>query len=125
MKKNTFLYTTLFIISTVATTIYPMQCSICLYPIDLEKKDEYTETKCEHFFHDKCINQWVYCERKDSCPNCRKKIIFGKERMRRDRNACCKDTFKLLLCFGSCMGICFLLLFPRWKSLGDEAYSFF
>lgn len=46
-------------------------CSICLH--DFEKKaDLISKTKCGHYYHVDCINQWINIQRK--CPNCVRKL---------------------------------------------------
>jgi len=67
MKKNTFLYIIIFSIIISAANIYPMQKkerTICLHSVDLKKKEKYTKTICEHYFHTRCINEWIYGEKK-------------------------------------------------------------
>lgn len=44
-------------------------CVICLD--NIEGKD-LKVVRCGHFFHKECIGEWL--KRKNSCPNCRKKI---------------------------------------------------
>lgn len=43
------------------------ECSICL--IDFEKSDMVSITKCNHVFHNKCIEEWSHY--KHDCPVCR------------------------------------------------------
>lgn len=38
--------------------------TICLHSVDLKKKEKYTKTICEHYFHTRCINEWIYGEKK-------------------------------------------------------------
>ena len=46
------------------------ECSICLdnYKID----DKISILSCEHFFHKKCLDQWLI--KKEECPLCREEI---------------------------------------------------
>ena len=48
-----------------------MECSICLEKI---KDKELHKTKCNHCFHQHCINTWLEEMKKYTCPNCRKVI---------------------------------------------------
>ena len=41
------------------------ECSICLSQIE----DHLVKTKCGHFFHKKCLEQWL--ETANTCPECR------------------------------------------------------
>jgi hypothetical protein len=43
------------------------ECSICLNSIS---EDEH-KTSCNHFFHEKCIQEWYKRSAKQSCPMCR------------------------------------------------------
>jgi len=44
-------------------------CSICLE--DFQKNEIIRTTKCNHIFHEKCLNGWIHDERPDlKCPNC-------------------------------------------------------
>ena len=45
-------------------------CSICLE--DFEIGDVISELKCEHYFHKKCIKQWLNVN--NTCPNCRNNV---------------------------------------------------
>jgi ankyrin repeat protein len=53
--------------------IDPKMCTICYEKPALDK---ITVLACEHIFCAPCINAWIYIERKDSCPLCRKKITY-------------------------------------------------
>ena len=43
-------------------------CCICLKKIDTDE----TITNCKHYFHKKCLNQWI--EYNNICPVCRKEL---------------------------------------------------
>ena len=43
-------------------------CCICLKKIDTDE----TITNCKHYFHKKCLNQWI--EYNNKCPVCRKEL---------------------------------------------------
>jgi len=44
-------------------------CTICLEIV--EKGDTIRTVKCNHIFHDNCLDRWIYDERGDlKCPNC-------------------------------------------------------
>jgi hypothetical protein len=49
-------------------------CSICIDSI--EKFGNLEVTKCLHFFHKECVQEWILSqkEKKATCPNCRKDI---------------------------------------------------
>lgn len=46
------------------------ECSICL--VEYEKADMVSITKCNHIFHNKCIEEWSHY--KHDCPVCRKDL---------------------------------------------------
>lgn len=48
-----------------------IKCTICLSKIEIPFK-----TKCNHFFHKECLNDWLKI--KKNCPNCRKSIQYLK-----------------------------------------------
>ena len=47
---------------------YDGDCCICLKKIDADE----TITICKHYFHKKCLNQWI--EYNNKCPVCRKEL---------------------------------------------------
>lgn len=47
------------------------ECPICFEEITTDKE---LITKCNHRFHDKCINEWIKMDTCNACPICRKKI---------------------------------------------------
>ena len=47
-------------------------CSICLQ--DFKEREMYRKLNCEHVFHKKCIDNWLYDFEKKSCPLCRTTI---------------------------------------------------
>ena len=49
------------------------ECSICLEYI----LDDLHKTKCNHIFHNKCINDWL--NEKNTCPLCRRNINRRRE----------------------------------------------
>jgi hypothetical protein len=53
------------------------ECSICM---DLCKKHESIETRCNHIFHKKCLKKWESskCYGFKTCPNCRSHIFEDK-----------------------------------------------
>ena len=49
-------------------------CSICLETF--EKGENIRTTKCNHIFHVKCLDRWIYDERRNlPCPNCNRSIF--------------------------------------------------
>ena len=58
---------------------YEQSCSICLTPI--LSNDPSISTPCNHLFHTKCINKWLFTlqtENEDiTCPNCRTKLYLS------------------------------------------------
>ena len=50
-----------------------INCSICLGDVNLFNK-EVSITKCGHFFHSHCLNNWLYQQM--NCPECRA-IVTG------------------------------------------------
>ena len=52
-----------------------MNCGICLEKILYLEID----TSCGHFFHQDCLETWLYNFRKTDCPLCRKKITFKRK----------------------------------------------
>ena len=50
----------------------PIECSICLSEISCDK--HLNLNNCDHYFHRKCIKQWVFSYDNNSCPLCRKEI---------------------------------------------------
>ena len=46
-------------------------CSICLE--DINTKNNFSITQCNHHFHTKCITTWL--RNNDNCPICRFKLI--------------------------------------------------
>ena len=52
-------------------------CAICLE--DFQDKEELTALPCIHFFHEKCIKEWL--KRKNDCPIC--KIQLDEENLQR------------------------------------------
>lgn len=59
--------------STHETRLLPVntECTICLSNID-----EPYKTKCNHYFHKECLDQWILI--KSNCPNCRKSLKYLK-----------------------------------------------
>lgn len=49
------------------------ECTICLSNID-----EPYKTKCNHYFHKECLDQWILI--KSNCPNCRKSLKYLKSK---------------------------------------------
>ena len=49
-------------------------CCICLY--DYRNGDKLRKLKCNHYFHQKCIDVWF--ERKTHCPLCKQSVISAK-----------------------------------------------
>ena len=45
-----------------------INCSVCLADVDLFDK-EVSITKCGHFFHSHCLNNWL--AKQMNCPECR------------------------------------------------------
>jgi len=54
-------------------------CSICLQ--DIEYRKRYYQLECKHFFHTKCLSEWV--KYKKECPGCRHSI---RTRTKRSHN---------------------------------------
>lgn len=50
------------------------QCAICLEKIGRKPS---VRTKCGHHFNAKCISEWLYQERKNSCPLCRTNLTLN------------------------------------------------
>ena len=46
-------------------------CSICLD--EIRENERYELLRCSHFYHKKCILQWL--EKSNTCPECRRSII--------------------------------------------------
>ena len=53
-------------------------CPICYEELCLLNED-YTETECHHFFHKKCLIDWIKLEH-HSCPICRKPFSLKEEK---------------------------------------------
>lgn len=48
------------------------ECSICM--LNFQKNDKLRELPCEHSFHTKCVDKWLF-EHSDRCPVCRTQIV--------------------------------------------------
>ena len=59
-------------------------CSICC---ERDTISNLFETPCGHRFHKKCLLKW--CDRNDSCPNCRQENPFSKQQKKLDLNQPC------------------------------------
>lgn len=46
-----------------------LSCSICM---DTDTDINFVKTSCGHYYHQKCIEQWITIQ--SNCPNCRKTI---------------------------------------------------
>ena len=51
----------------------PDTCTICL------QEECKTKTKCNHYFHNECLENWLKEDKNYSCPNCRKDLFIEKE----------------------------------------------
>lgn len=70
-------------------------CAICQVPMDLtatHKQEIPTELKCNHVFHDSCIQKWL--EHNSTCPICRQLIGRGK-RIRIEIEESSSRTYRL------------------------------
>lgn len=47
-------------------------CSICVEPLN---DNIAIKLKCNHIFHQKCLQEWLQKSKNKDCPLCRKKII--------------------------------------------------
>jgi hypothetical protein len=46
-------------------------CTICL--CDYEDKEKLKKLKCEHMFHNECLNNWL--DKEKVCPICKNEVI--------------------------------------------------
>ena len=51
-------------------------CPICREGIDIENKNETILTKCNHYFHNKCLLPWILMNH-TNCPMCRQNMVVG------------------------------------------------
>jgi hypothetical protein len=49
-------------------------CSICLLEVDDTEENSY-QLKCKHLFHKDCLKEWLFTNKKDTCPLCRSYVI--------------------------------------------------
>ena len=54
-------------IETETNVVEEPECAICMLPISDDKHN----TKCNHTFHTKCIEEWYKRSTKQTCPMCR------------------------------------------------------
>eukprot|EP00887_Chlorella_sp_A99_P000955 scaffold5.g955.t1 len=47
----------------------PLDCAICMNPVDVVTPQRRMVTPCHHFYHPHCLRRWM--ERQQSCPICR------------------------------------------------------
>jgi Ring finger domain len=47
-------------------------CSICIDEQEEQKQKSWIQVKCQHKFHETCINEWLKVS--NTCPNCRIKV---------------------------------------------------
>lgn len=79
------------------------KCSICLSPLNKNKKQIIHLEKCLHSFHSDCIYKWF--DKKNTCPCCRttqnrkRLLISYNRRNRRTKRNVIKDMFK------DCIGV--------------------
>lgn len=57
-------------------------CSICFN--NIYDKDKYIITKCNHYFHKTCLNDWT--KLKNNCPLCRTDIVNNNKKYSNDLN---------------------------------------
>jgi len=48
-------------------------CAICIE--DYQNNDKIRELNCKHFYHQKCIDNWLFGKRKLTCPLCVRQVI--------------------------------------------------
>ena len=97
------------------------ECTICLDDIELERAEDTTKTICNHYFHSKCLNGWIYGEKKETCPNCRAKIIVHEKK--RDKLCLYKLKGVAILIFG--FSIFFSIMYLLREPLIDQAGKYF
>ena len=61
--------------SLIAIESNLVNCAICLEPIVISDTENIFKTDCEHYFHTRCILEWLRESR--SCPICRNKIDYN------------------------------------------------
>ena len=63
---KTVVFDTLQISFDAATVVVSNHCSICLQKMSFDQLAKINNSKCEHFFHDVCLEEWMlHCS---SCP---------------------------------------------------------
>ena len=63
-----------YLVPIIVEPIENRDCSICLDAIINSNRNHLTITKCNHYFHKSCINNWIRIGRGRGhlcCPNCR------------------------------------------------------
>ncbi len=71
-------------LSALARREEDQDCIICL--LDYAPTDKVIEFNCKHYFHEKCIQEWVKTSGNNQCPVCREPIDRNIiERIPRDR----------------------------------------
>ncbi|KAK8699607.1 hypothetical protein V6N13_115690 [Hibiscus sabdariffa] len=52
-------------------------CAVCL--CEIEKDDKMRELRCDHLFHQVCLDRWLGYSYFSTCPVCRAKLVVGVE----------------------------------------------
>jgi len=81
LKKPIQLHTTTFSFDQYKDKNKKDTCVICLY--EFKKNAKIRKLRCNHFFHIKCIDQWII--NNPTCPCCRKSIIPDSKKKNKNK----------------------------------------